>query len=1005
MKKLFTFMLLLIAATTVSMAQDTWTVAGTAAALNGDADWSQTNAANDMTSTDGNIFTLTVTGCTLEKGVNYQYKVVKNHNWTEAYPQSNKTFSVQETAIYTVVYTFNATNHAVSETPTKTGNAGEVTHIYSLAGVPASVFGSEWNQTSTATEMSLDPADGLFKWKAEGIELAAKSKIEFKVVVDHSWGLAYPSDNCVKTIESDGLYNLTFTFNATTKDVDCVAEKKEDAVIEQIYVVAGNSEVLFGTEWDATSEANRMAKNANGVWQKTYTNVQLPAGVVEWKVVHNGSEWIPDGDNLELYVHTEDTYDVVFSFDEKTQATSSQLLKDGEPIVFTPGGEGWPANYGGVMLQAFYWNSYEDTQWRNLTAQAETLSKYYDILWVPNSSNCVAANSMGYLPVYWFDQRSSFGSRERYLREMISTYREHGTKIIEDVILNHKSPVGKDGSYIDFANETWTWDGTTYEINWTGADICQNDDGGYIKSLGFDVTGANDTGDDFSGARDLDHTSPNVQKNCKIFCDYLLKDVGYAGFRLDMVKGYSPEYTKMYNEYSKPEFCVGEYWDGYDAIVNWIKGTGYTSAAFDFPLKYVFRDAFGNGDWSAFNTKGLAGDPEINRYSVTFVDNHDTYENEGRLVNGVLGANAFILAMPGTPCIFLKHWQRYPIAIGNMILARKACGITNQSPIVEQQLLNGGYVIKVQGTKGTVLCLAGNPQYDATGFRLIAGNRDFRYYVSDNVTVNGLREGNDDEEAKDITVYIEADEAPYVYAWQPSGVLPCGEWPGKQLTNTATTPDGKTFWTADFSVVPVSIVINNGQGVQTEDINDLTHDSYFTFDATNSDKESNWTNITSQYYTASVSLPECAKPIDGHVYAYFQANKDYDSPFAWVWNDAKNFCSNTNWPGDKLKWVGTDGNDHQVWLWDGGAIADGADMPTFILFSNNGAPKTDDFPFENGGYYDATGLLANADQTTGVKPVVDVQPRTATIYNMQGQRVDANYRGLVIQNGRKVMVK
>ena len=35
------------------VAQDTWTVAGTAAALNGTADWAETNTANDMTSTDG----------------------------------------------------------------------------------------------------------------------------------------------------------------------------------------------------------------------------------------------------------------------------------------------------------------------------------------------------------------------------------------------------------------------------------------------------------------------------------------------------------------------------------------------------------------------------------------------------------------------------------------------------------------------------------------------------------------------------------------------------------------------------------------------------------------------------------------------------------------------------------------------------------------------------------------------------------------------------------------
>ena len=48
MKKLLTLLMMLVASTAVSMAQDTWTVAGTAAALNGDADWAPTNADNEI---------------------------------------------------------------------------------------------------------------------------------------------------------------------------------------------------------------------------------------------------------------------------------------------------------------------------------------------------------------------------------------------------------------------------------------------------------------------------------------------------------------------------------------------------------------------------------------------------------------------------------------------------------------------------------------------------------------------------------------------------------------------------------------------------------------------------------------------------------------------------------------------------------------------------------------------------------------------------------------------
>ena len=971
--------MLLVASTAMSWAQDTWTVAGTSAALNGTSDWAPTNADNDMTSADGTNYTLTVTNCTLEKGTTYKYKVVKNHAWGEAYPAQDKTFSVNETAVYTVVYSFNADTKDVSENATKTGDAGTITHIYSVAGEPQSVFGGDkaWDEANKGTEMT-KTSEGLYSWSAKDVTLPKDQKVLFKVVVDHSWGVAYPSDNYSFTIEEDATYDIFVTFNESTKEVEGYAQKKGSAVIEKIYVVAGSSEALFGTTWDATAEANKLEKQADGTYAKTYSNVALPEGMIEWKVVLNGVTWIPDiADNLTVYVPREGVYDVIFNYNPTTETPTSTLMQDGKVIDEKPiiKGEGWPANYGGVMMQTFYWNSFEYTQWQNLTAQADELSKYFDILWVPNSSNCVSANSMGYLPVYWLDHRSSFGKRERYLTEMIDAYHERGTKIIEDVVLNHKSPVGKDGSYIDFANESKTVDGVDYVLNWSGADICQNDDGGYIKELGWDVTGADDTGDDFSGGRDLDHTSANVQQNCITYLNYLLNVLKYDGYRLDMVKGYAPEYTKMYNEATQPEFCVGEYWDGYENIMNWVRSTGYTSAAFDFPLKYVFRDAFGNGDWSAFNSKGIAGDPDNCRYAITFVDNHDTYEHEGRLVNGVLGANAVILAMPGTPCVFLKHWQRYPIAIGNMILARKAAGITNQSAITEQKLDGGnGYIIKVQGTNGSVLVLCGKPSYDTTGFNLIARGSNFSFYVSDNVTVEGLTPGNDDEEEKTITVNVamtapaaarsakaaENNPAPFIYAWNDSGEELCGAWPGTQFTETTTAKDGTQFWTATFTKVPIHVVINNGEGVQTSNFEGLTHDSYYTFDPTNTDKETNWTDITSQYYTPIVNLPECAKEIPGHVYAYFQGNKDYDTPCTWVWGDNdKNFCKNQEWPGDKLIKAGYDADQHAVWLWDGGEIAEGAALPTGILFSNNGSPQTDNFQFVNGGYYDATGFLVS----------------------------------------------
>ena len=124
----------------------------------------------------------------------------------------------------------------------------------------------------------------------------------------------------------------------------------------------------------------------------------------------------------------------------------------------------WPENYGGVMLQGFYWDSYTDTQWSYLESQADDIAPYFSLIWVPNSGNCGGGNNMGYLPLYYFNQTSSFGS-EAQLRSMISTYKQKGTGIIADVVINHHNT----DDWFGFPSETYK--GTTYQF--TSTDICK----------------------------------------------------------------------------------------------------------------------------------------------------------------------------------------------------------------------------------------------------------------------------------------------------------------------------------------------------------------------------------------------------------------------------------------------------------------------------------------------------------------------------------------------------
>ena len=291
MKKLFTILALLMAFTVsgVAQEQDTWTVAGSAAALNGNASWDLSNTQNEMSSDDGVNYTLTVTNCTLEVGTTYEFKVVKGHSsWDEAYPSSNKSFTVNETAVYTVVYTFNATTHEVGKpTTTKTGEAGVITHTYTVAGVPAALFGEEWKPEKADNDMTL--SSGLYTWTKNDVELVDDLSIAFKICVDHAWGTSYPSDNFVVNKNTDhgydgaGTYDVTITFNESTKEVNATFVKQiENAEITSVQIFGSWS------NWDSNFPINLEAGESN-----TYTGgIVIPtAKAEEFKLVVNGT-WL-----------------------------------------------------------------------------------------------------------------------------------------------------------------------------------------------------------------------------------------------------------------------------------------------------------------------------------------------------------------------------------------------------------------------------------------------------------------------------------------------------------------------------------------------------------------------------------------------------------------------------------------------------------------------------------------------------------------------------------------
>lgn len=303
--------------------------------------------------------------------------------------------------------------------------------------------------------------------------------------------------------------------------------------------------------------------------------------------------------------------------------------------------------------------------------------------------------------------------------------------------------------------------------------------------------------------------------------------MGYTGFRYDFVKGYDPQYIKMYNEASKPKFSVGEYWQGsvtaskkddhpFGGVKDWVEATGKTSAAFDFPMKYLIKGAFNDGNWKLlatnYTTSTLVGKEP--RYAVTFIDNHDTGEphvNPDPQRAKVEAANAYILALPGTPCIWISHWKPYKYTIKKCILARKIAGVTNTSSIIKSEGQDNGYVLIVEGNKGKVMLLLGSPTYSTAGYQLACEGENFKYYVSNGLDISEVNSIKREDTGHVIPSFCKVNDGEVCaffeqpassnwkgditcWAWDKSGNYTGGTWPGSKCEKVGMTSDGKNVW-------------------------------------------------------------------------------------------------------------------------------------------------------------------------------------------------------------------
>jgi alpha-amylase len=367
---------------------------------------------------------------------------------------------------------------------------------------------------------------------------------------------------------------------------------------------------------------------------------------------------------------------------------------------------------------------------------------------------------------------------------------------------------------------------------------------------------------------------------------------------------------------------------------------------------------------------------------VTFVENHDTEKrsNAGQdpIVRDTLAANAYLLAMPGTPCIFFTHWIDCKKSIKSMIDVRRFAGIQNTGNYSMVQANNKNYAaFSSEGSKSNLLVVVGQTSMFTpanTWIKVLEGYH-FAYYLDQNANT----------------------------AWVD---LASGEYEGKQqATLTAVTAN------------------SGAQLVYTTDGSTPTANSTKVASGTKIDIEGNMTlkvglliggavsGIVTRTYTEPEPLPQAECVVHpGEVCAFFEAPNEWNNDIScWAWTDnpSDNFTyANGGWPGVRCTLLGVAENGKKVWkwTWDGTKQNNSAaTQPAKIIFNNSGSPQTSDLPFSNGGYYDKNGLVKVIE--TGIEEVRSQKTDARNIYDLQGRRVNQMQRGIYIVNGKKVVIK
>lgn len=435
-----------------------------------------------------------------------------------------------------------------------------------------------------------------------------------------------------------------------------------------------------------------------------------------------------------------------------------------------------PAQCPDVLLQAFYWDSYEDkgygrTKWIDFLNKTTTagdtvaveMGQWFDLVWLPPFSK--STGGTGYLPICYSGLDSDWGTKKNLVK-LIDVLHRNGARVVADIVVNHA--VAQSG-WCKFATMNFGRYGIYRpDASW----ICNTDELNAQTDLSCTATGAPDDGygaeANYDSGRDWDHNQERVRNMFKAYLNWLRNDIKIDGFRYDYCKGFHNSHINDYNTAAEAYFSVMEMWDGnVGTLQSHLSDAGWNTLTFDFATKY---QAFNNGVaadyYQGLKGCGLLGAGK-SRYAVTFLDSHDSFQRDDNEFCGagnamtvcrdkIMQCYAFMLSMPGVPLVFFPHWVTFKEELKPLINARYKTGVHSESA-VSDEAGDGYYKATITGTNGQIRLLVGpNSGYNTTpaGFTLAGKGVNYGVYIKTNTP-----RGDKNTERTDRTQGIEQTNA------------------------------------------------------------------------------------------------------------------------------------------------------------------------------------------------------------------------------------------------------